>query len=90
MAECSFTFPFNENAQIVIERAKTAILKNTQATFEGNECSGIFSLPTPLGKVVGSYEIRENIASFEINEKPFFVNCALIESKLKEFITSPV
>jgi len=90
MAECNFTFPFTENAQIIIDRAKKAILKNDQATFEGNESAGIFSLPTPLGKVKGSYEIKANLATFEISEKPFFVNCALIEAKLKEFITSEV
>lgn len=87
MAECIFTFPFTENAQILVERAKTAILKNEQATFNGNEINGNFSLPTPLGKIIGSYEIKENIAQFEISEKPFFVNCNLIEAKLKEFIT---
>ena len=51
---------------------------------------GPSSLPTPLGKIIGSYEIKENIAQFEISEKPFFVNCNLIESKLKEFITLTV
>lgn len=90
MAECTFSFPFNDTAQVLIERAKTAILKNEQASFEGNETNGNFSLPTPLGKVKGSYEIKNNVAVFEISEKPFFVNCNLIESKLKEFITSNI
>jgi len=90
MPECNFTFPFNENANILIERAKTAILNNDKATFDGNEAAGIFSLPTPLGLIKGSYTITANVATFEISEKPFFVNCNLIESKLKGFITSAV
>ena len=88
MSDCHFTFPFNEKAEILIARAKKAILNNDGATFEGNESAGNFSLATPLGQVKGSYSITSNVATFDITEKPFFVNCNLIESKLKGFITS--
>ena len=50
--------------------------------FEGSPAAGHFSLPTPVGAFDGSYTIDKNTIWVEVIEKPIFVPCSAIESKL--------
>lgn len=86
MAGCNFTIIIKESAETVINKAKQAILKAENAQFDGNASTGIFSLPTPLGFVKGTYNIEQDKIHFVIDEKPFLVSCHLIESKLSGFL----
>lgn len=86
MAACTFEIPFTQEVNEMIQTIQKSILKVENATFEGNDSSGFFSLPTPLGQVKGTYKISNSSAQFSIDEKPMLVPCSLIESKLNGFL----
>lgn len=86
MAACTFKIQFNQEVNQMIKLVKESILKVENASFDGNDSSGSFALPTPLGLVKGSYTIIDSIAAFSIEEKPMLVPCTLIESKLNGFL----
>jgi hypothetical protein len=90
MAACNFTIPFEDNVESMIQKAQSAILKVENATFNGDTKNGLFSLPTPLGEIKGSYVIETKLAHFSIEEKPFLVSCSLIESKLTGYLNTVV
>jgi len=86
MSKCNFSIPFEGTAAEVKTKAETAI-KNAGGIFEGDTTSGIFSLPTPLGEIKGSY-IMNNVSpiTVDILEKPLFVPCNQIEAKLNGYL----
>jgi len=86
MAACTFTIPFTQEVNDMIQTVQESILKVENATFNGNDSTGTFSLPTPLGQIKGTYKITSATAHFSINEKPMLVPCSLIESKLNGFL----
>lgn len=86
MAACTFEIPFTQDVNEMIQTIQQSILKVEHATFEGNNSNGLFSLPTPLGRVTGTYKITNSTAHFSIDEKPMLVPCSLIESKLNGFL----
>jgi hypothetical protein len=86
MAACTFDIPFTQEVNEMIKTVQESILKVENAAFEGNNAAGLFSLPTPLGQIKGTYKINNAIAHFSINEKPMLVPCSLIESKLNGFL----
>jgi len=86
MATCTFAIPFTQGVNEMIHTIQESILKVENATFNGNDSTGIFSLPTPLGQIKGIYKITSSIAHFSIEEKPMLVPCSLIESKLNNFL----
>jgi hypothetical protein len=88
MAACTFDISFKQNVNDMIKTVQESILKVENASFEGNNSSGFFSLPTPLGHIKGAYKIDNSTAHFSINEKPMLVSCSLIESKLNGFLNS--
>jgi len=90
MAACNFTIPFEDTVESMIQKAQSAILQVEKATFNGDIKNGLFSLPTPLGDIKGSYAIEGKLAHFSIEEKPFLVSCSLIESKLTGYLSPAV
>jgi len=86
MAACTFDIPFTQEVNEIIKNVRESILKVENASFDGNNSVGTFSLPTPLGHVKGSYKITHSTAHFSIDQKPMLVPCSLIESKLNGFL----
>jgi hypothetical protein len=88
MARCNFTIEFEEPEEKLIERAKNGITSKG-GTFEGNTEKGLFSMPTPAGKVVAAYTVNGNQIHFEIMDKPLIVGCNRIEEELRKRILRP-
>lgn len=87
---CTFSIPFTENVEAMIEKVKLSILKVELAQFDGTKNLGTFSLPSPLGTINGSYTIQDTTATFIIKNKPMLVPCSLIESKLNTLLNPQI
>ena len=86
MAECTFSIPFEGTAVDLKAKIETAVVQ-AKGTFEGDASAGKFSLPTPLGQIKGSYNMNDaSPINIQVSEKPFFVSCKQIESKLMEYL----
>jgi len=86
MSLCSFNINFTDTPDSLVLKAKTAITNVEHAEFTGDNTTGSFSLPTPLGIVKGIYFINGQIATFTITEKSFLIPCGMIENKIKGYI----
>jgi hypothetical protein len=78
---CSFKMPFSVPVTELVENATNSIAK-AGGSLTGDTVSGKFTVPTMLGDVAGTYSISGQEATFQINEKPMFLPCDLIEEKL--------
>ncbi|WP_299250526.1 hypothetical protein [uncultured Cytophaga sp.] len=83
---CTFTIPISKNVIETIEHVKVSIAKMENATFEGTETTGNFSMPSPLGAIKATYTILNSKATFTVQEKPMLVPCSLIETKLFQLL----
>jgi hypothetical protein len=83
---CTFTVPFSENVNKMIENVKRSVAKMEKASFDGSESKGTFSFPSPLGIVKASYTIVDSKATFNVQEKPMLVRCSMIETKLFQLL----
>ena len=87
MSECRFQFDFAGSSTSLVEKIR---VKMTEAggRFEGSASYGTFSLPTPIGAFDGTYTIDKNTIWVEVLDKPFFVPCSAIESRLMELASN--
>ena len=86
MSKCNFSIPFEGTADEVKTKAETAI-KNAGGVFTGNAMAGSFSISTPLGEIKGSYTMNNaSPINVEISDKPLFIPCNQIESKLNGYL----
>ena len=86
MSKCNFSIPFTGTATELKTKAETAIT-NAGGIFDGNTLSGNFSLPTPLGEIKGTYIMNDaSPIQVEIIQKPVFVTCHQIETKLNGYL----
>lgn len=83
MAECSFKFKIETAPAETIEKVKTKI-EQEGGTFNGDENEGIFSLPTPVGVIEGSYQVTADELKIDITKKPAFLPCSMLEGELKK------
>lgn len=83
---CKFKIPFSGDAQTVLNRARTAV-EGQGGTFSGDECSGNFEVSV-MGSIRGSYVVMNNELEIDINSKPMFVGCGMIENFLKSKLGS--
>ncbi len=86
MSNCSFDISFVSSASELVGKAQKAIV-NAGGEVSGDFNGGNFSIPSPLGKIVGNYIIAEQSATFTITEKPMFLGCGLIESTIKNYLS---
>ncbi len=84
---CNFSINFNSDSAVLISKAQKAIT-NAGGQFNGDAASGSFSLSSPMGKIAGSYMVRDNTISMNIAKKPMLVPCKMIEDKLREYLLS--
>lgn len=88
MAKCNFSIDFEGPIAPLIEKASNEIIA-AGGSFNGDINSGSFQIPTPLGKVSGSYTVRGNAINFEITNKPIVISCAKIEAELRKRLDQP-
>lgn len=80
---CDFTFPLTVSADSLVDKMSKAIT-GIGGTLSGDTSSGTFQLPTPVGKISGSYGIGDQGLQVHIEDKPFFVSCSQIEAQLRK------
>lgn len=85
MAKCNFKIGYSQPIESLIEQARTGIAQKG-GTFNGDTHSGNFTVPSPVGKIVGNYTVQGSSIDFAITDKPFIVTCNKIESALKGLI----
>jgi hypothetical protein len=85
MAKCNFNVSTSEPIGQLIDKAKKAITA-AGGTFQGNVENGSYSIPTPLGKITGTYAVNGSSIAFTITDKPFLVGCSKIEEELKKYL----
>lgn len=86
MAACAFNIPISGNVSELLDKAKNAIQGNG-GIFEGDLTTGNFAVPVIIGKIVGTYTIKDQLFQIEISDKPMMVSCSLIEEQLKKYLT---
>lgn len=82
MAACNFIIPFTGDASIVLDKAKTAVEKQS-GHFTGDTVQGKFDVSFFGQEITGSYIVNGNDMNIIIENKPFMVPCSAIESFLK-------
>lgn len=85
MAVCRFVFDFAISEEKLVERIR-AHVHRAGGSFEGSTSDGSFHLPTPVGEFKGYYQISGGTILLEVTDKPFFVPCSAIESKLRDYV----
>ncbi len=78
---CTFNLPVNGTVEAFEQKVKAAIEKAGGELGQENGMA-VFSISTPVGRVVGSYAIQGNDVKVDISDKPFFLSC----DKIKEFL----
>lgn len=84
MAKCRFRFEVGKPAETIVPEIRRHV-ERTGGRFEG----GRFHLPTPVGEFEGDYLLDGNGLVIEVTEKPFFVPCSAIETRLAEYLRKP-
>ncbi|MDB5110173.1 MAG: hypothetical protein JWR67_1287 [Mucilaginibacter sp.] len=75
---CNFNITFTETVADFVTKIKTRI-EGANGSFQGDETSGEFSVPTPIGKIEGNYSITGQDAAITITRKPILISCHAIE-----------
>ena len=81
---CNFKIPFSLPAEHVLAKARTAV-EGQGGIFTGDQTSGEFEVSV-MGSIRGSYAVIGNDLEINIESKPLFVSCGMIESFLKSKI----
>lgn len=84
---CSFTIPFNGSPDALVANIQRKILSGN-GVFGGDENTGTFSIQAMGAAIEGSYGISGTEISINIHKKPFFVGCSMIESYVRENLTT--
>ena len=82
---CNFKIEFPGLATEHIETARAAIVKHG-GYFELNGKGGAFEISTAIGKIDGSFIIKDNEVTFNIDRKPFIVTCHRIEKEIRKYV----
>ncbi|RYF84364.1 MAG: hypothetical protein EOO03_14915 [Chitinophagaceae bacterium] len=82
MAACTFTIPFSGSADVVLDKAKKAVEKQS-GNFTGDTNQGNFSVSFFGQEIIGGYTVAGNDLNIVIDSKPFMVPCSTIENFLK-------
>lgn len=83
MSACNFKIPFSIPLSGMVEKARTAV-ESQGGQFTGDENAGNFSVSIMGNSASGSYKTIGNELHIQIDDKPLFVPCSLIESYLSQ------
>ncbi|WNG17137.1 hypothetical protein [Cystobacter fuscus] len=78
-----FSVPFSSSPQTLVTQVQQMV-QEAGGSFSGNDSSGNYTVPTPLGKIAGSYDITGQTASLNITQKPLLLSMDMIQ----KFVTS--
>jgi len=82
-----FDVTFNGPAETLLAKAKTEI-EAQGGTITGDNTSGDIKISLPIvGAIGGVYKITGQVITITINQKPAFVPCDMIASKIKEALS---
>jgi hypothetical protein len=86
MSTCKFEKQIPEPIPDLILKAES-LINAAHGSFIGDENSGSFIIPTPLGEISGIYKVNVNAknATIEILEKPFLISCNIIENEIDKY-----
>ena len=82
MASCKFSVNFSGTPDIILQKAKDAVLSQG-GIFEGDLTSGIFRVNLLSNDLEGSYKVAGQDLELTIDKKPLFIPCNAIEGYLK-------
>jgi hypothetical protein len=82
---CSFKIEFPGLALEHIETARAAVVKHG-GYFELNGKGGAFEIQTAIGKIDGSFIVKGNEVTFNIDRKPFILTCHRIEKEIRKYV----
>jgi hypothetical protein len=85
MAACNFSIPFTGDAEVILDKAKRAVEKQS-GNFTGDLSAGQFDVSIFGQGIVGGYQVSGGNLNITISEKPFMVPCNAIENFLKSQI----
>jgi hypothetical protein len=88
MANCNIKIPFPPSGEDLLGMAKDAII-NHKGIFNGDTIAGNFEIPVGIGTIIGHYTILDEVMDITITKKPLLVTCAMIESRLKGYLSPP-
>ena len=88
MSLCAFDIPFTGSPTALFERARAGI-QSQGGTLTGDAMKGSVVVPTPIGRMAGTFTVTGQVAHFEITEKPFILSCARIQTELAKLAASP-
>ena len=84
-AKCDISIEFEGSAEDLVQKAEL-VIEDAGGTFSGDSSKGAFSVPTPLGKIKGTYTISGQVIHILITDKPLLVTCGTIEKELKKYL----
>ncbi|WP_316801597.1 hypothetical protein [Pedobacter frigidisoli] len=61
-------------------------IKQYDAQFSGSKSGGSFTINTLGSRFEGNFQVTGNVVEWQIDKKPFFVPCSVIENFLKNHI----
>lgn len=85
MSKCNFSIDFTDSVEVLIQKAQSAIT-GAGGSFSGDAASGGFIIPTPVGKVTGSYAVESQVFHVSIEDKPIFLTCNKLETELTKYV----
>lgn len=80
---CTLNIEFTGTAEARLAQAKSAI-GGLGGSLSGDTIRGNYTIPSPLGKIVGRYIVNGQTLTALIDKKPLFVGCGRIESELRK------
>ena len=81
----NFTLPLNKGVEETFEQMQSAVTK-VDGNFNGTDKSGEFSIPITLGRIEGSYTMRDGELDVSITKKPFFLTTNKLKKELANFM----
>ena len=85
MSLCRFDFEFHCESASLVRTMQTHVV-GAGGILAGTAAEGTFSLPTPIGVFEGTYRVEGRVIAIEVLEKPFFLPCSVIESRLRQYV----
>lgn len=85
MSPCRFEYDFPGKADALVETIREHVSR-AGGSFTGSASEGSFVLSTPIGSFRGTYAVSGQTLVLEVHNRPFFVPCSAIETKLAEYI----
>lgn len=82
---CTFNLPINGTPEAFEQKVKAAVEKVGGQLTQDNGLA-VFTINTPVGRVVGSYALQGNEAKVDISDKPFFLSCEKIKEVLENYL----